>query len=170
MDERNEEKGFKVVDKRSMSDEEREAGRKPTTATPPAPEARPAPGAPEAPPAETGGDAQAGLDAAAAVAAEGYAAMKGHGRPPGVAPPGFTDLLQSLQFSAMISLGMVQDPDGKRSPVDLPAAHDAIDMLGVLKEKTRGNLTAEEDGMLTEGLYVLRMSYIAAMNAAKPKP
>jgi hypothetical protein len=152
MSDEREDKGFKVVDKRSMSDEEREAGRTP---------------APPAPPQETAdaGESRAG---GAGSAQEGPAlAGRPHGRE--VAPPGFLDLVHSLQFSAMLHLGMVQGPDGRRSPVDLPAAQDAIDMMGVLKEKTKGNLTEEEDGMLTEGLYVLRMGYLAAMEAGKPK-
>jgi hypothetical protein len=153
MAEEREDKGFKVVDKRSMSDEEREAERKPAETVVPEPKAAGAPppphegeAAPVEPPHPGGAEHHRGLH-----------------------PPGFLDLVQSLQYSAMLHLGMVQGPGGERSPVDLPAAQDAIDMMGVLKEKTKGNLTAEEDGMLTEGLYVLRMSYLAAMNAGKPK-
>ncbi|HEY5996630.1 MAG TPA: DUF1844 domain-containing protein [Candidatus Deferrimicrobiaceae bacterium] len=156
MAEEREDKGFKVVDKRSMSDEERDAERKPAETIVPGPEAaKPhppegdAPGGPEAVPPGAAGHPEAGA------------------HPHGLHPPGFLDLVQSLQYSAMLHLGMVQGPDGHRSPVDLPAAQDAIDMMGVLKEKTKGNLTADEDGMLTEGLYVLRMSYLAAMNAGK---
>lgn len=151
-----EDKGFKVVDRRSMSDEEREAQRKPDP--------------PPAPPAGEGGPAAAGAGAAGPEpGAPQDPRPDAHRHGGGIAPPGFLDLLQSLQFSAMLHLGMIQGPDGKRSPVDLPAAQDAIDMMGVLKEKTKGNLTAEEDGVLTEGLYVLRMSYLAAMNAGKPQ-
>ncbi len=155
MDERNEEKGFKVVDKRAMSDEEREAGRKASVpATPPASSG----GA-----VDEGGGRLPGADPADSLA--GIDAQD-----PRIAPPGFLDLLQSLQFSAMHHLGMIQGQDGNPSSVDLPAAQDAIDMMGMLKEKTKGNLTAEEDGVLTEGLYVLRMSYLAALNAGKAKP
>ncbi len=152
MSDQNEDKGFKVVDKRSMSDAEREAERQPSVPVGDKPEA----GHPDAPvsagvPGETSGEQESAHE---------------HGR--GIAPPAFLDLLQSLQFSAMHHLGMVQGEDGQRSAVDLPAAQDAIDMMGMLKEKTKGNLTAEEDGVLTEGLYVLRMSFLAARNAAKP--
>jgi hypothetical protein len=68
-------------------------------------------------------------------------------------------------MGAMIGLGMLQGPDGKRPPVDLPAAKDAIDLLGVLQEKTKGNLTKEEEEVLREGLYHLRMGYMAMINA-----
>ena len=79
--------------------------------------------------------------------------------------PRFLDLVQSLQMGAMIGLGMIQGPDGKRPPVDLPAAKDAIDLLGILQEKTKGNLTEEEEEVLREGLYHLRMGYMAMINA-----
>jgi len=79
--------------------------------------------------------------------------------------PRFLDLVQSLQMGAMVGLGMLQGPDGKRPPVDLPAAKDAIDLLGILQEKTKGNLTKEEEEILREGLYHLRMGYMAMINA-----
>lgn len=79
--------------------------------------------------------------------------------------PRFLDLVQSLQMGAMVGLGMLQGPDGKRPPVDLPAAKDAIDLLGILQEKTKGNLTKEEEELLREGLYHLRMGYMAMINA-----
>ncbi len=68
-------------------------------------------------------------------------------------------------MGAMVGLGMLQGPDGKRPPVDLPAAKDAIDLLGILQEKTKGNLTKEEEEVLREGLYHLRMGYMAMINA-----
>jgi len=73
--------------------------------------------------------------------------------------------VQSLQMGAMVGLGLLQGPDGKRPPVDLPAAKDAIDLLGILQEKTKGNLTKEEEEVLQEGLYHLRMGYMAMINA-----
>ena len=79
--------------------------------------------------------------------------------------PRFLDLVQSLQMGAMVGLGLLQGPDGKRPPVDLPAAKDAIDLLGILQEKTKGNLTKEEEEVLREGLYHLRMGYMAMINA-----
>jgi hypothetical protein len=82
-----------------------------------------------------------------------------------VGPPRFLDLVQSIQLGAMVSLGMVQGPDGKRPPANLPAAKDAIDILGILQEKTKGNLTREEEEVLREGLYHLRMGYVALLSA-----
>jgi hypothetical protein len=164
MAESTEDKGFKFVDKRTMSDEEREAEQKSATIPPPAQ-------VPEGVPPSAGGGVQGErppVDPNVAPHGQGNDAIPHrHGREAGA--PAFLDLLQSLQFSAMMHLGMVQEQDGRRSPVDLPGARDAIDMMDILKEKTKGNLTAEEDEVLTEGLYVLRMSYLAATNAGKPQ-
>jgi hypothetical protein len=94
----------------------------------------------------------------------GAEASAGRG-PSALGVPRFLDLVQSLQVGAMVGLGMIQGPDGKRPPVDLPAAKDAIDLLGILQEKTKGNLTKEEEEVLREGLYHLRMGYMAMANA-----
>lgn len=83
---------------------------------------------------------------------------------PRVGGPSFVDLVGELQFGALVSLGMVQSPDGKRTPVNLGAAKDAIDLMTVLQEKTKGNLTDEESAVLTEGLYHLRMAYVQMAN------
>ena len=90
-------------------------------------------------------------------------------RPASIGGPQFLDLMGMLQFGAMANMGMIQTPDGKRSPVDLPAAKDSIDILSILQEKTKGNLTEEEAGALTEGLYHLRMGYLAIMQAGQEK-
>lgn len=81
--------------------------------------------------------------------------------------PTFLDLVGTLQFGAMAHLGMIQAPDGKRPPVNLPAAKDSIDLLVILQEKTKGNLTDEENDVLGEGLYHLRMAYLAVMKAGQ---
>jgi hypothetical protein len=141
-----ENKGFKVVDKRSMPDEEREKSSPPPP--PPQPQAQAEGGNRNAP--------------------EGVMDRKSPGdKPSDVGGPAFLDLVSTLQFGAMASLGMIQSPDGKRFPVNLPSAKDSIDILGILQEKTKGNLTTEEAEVLTEGLYHLRMAYTAAMNAGQ---
>lgn len=87
-----------------------------------------------------------------------------------IAGPKFLDLVMTLQMGTMVNLGLVQSRDGARSPVDLPAAKDSIDMIEVLQAKTKGNLDDEEQGVLTEGLYHLRMAYVAAVNAEVSGP
>jgi len=137
MPEEKEDKGFKVIDRRGR--EEPPPPSPPLVGNPPSPP--PVGNPPSPPPVETPGSA----------ASEGV--------------PRFLDLVQSLQMGAMVGLGMFQGPDGKRPPVDLPAAKDAIDLLGILQEKTKGNLTKEEEEVLREGLYHLRMGYMAMINA-----
>ena len=142
----NESKGFKVVDKRGMSDADREA------ASPPPP----TPSPPPRPPEDSGNSGRhPGVD-------NGKSPGSG---PAGVAGPTFLDLVMTLQMGAMVNLGMIQASDGRKSPVNLPAAKDSIDILEILQGKTKGNLTDEEAGVLTEGLYHLRMAYVAAMKA-----
>lgn len=46
-------------------------------------------------------------------------------------------------------------------PVNLPQAKEIIDLLSVLEEKTKGNLTAEEQSVLRDMLYALRMKYVS---------
>lgn len=87
-----------------------------------------------------------------------------------IAGPTFLDLVMTLQMGAMVNLGMVQTPEGKRTSVNLPAAKDSIDMLEVLQAKTKGNLDEEEREVLSEGMYHLRMAYVAAVNAEAGSP
>ena len=75
-----------------------------------------------------------------------------------VAPIDFNILVLSLNTSALIQLGDAEDGDGQIS-VQLPMARQTIDMLGILEEKTRGNLTGEEERLLHQVLFDLRMRY-----------
>jgi hypothetical protein len=76
-------------------------------------------------------------------------------------PPSFPSLLVGLATSALIHLG--ESPDGAEpGQVDLPAAKQAIDLLGILKTKTRGNLENEEEALLETLLYDLRLKYVKA--------
>lgn len=168
MPEEKEDKGFKVIDRRGVE----QPSAPPPVDLPPSPPPKesvptaaaeggspPSPQTPEAPPA---GPSEGNRSAPADVqSGEGHT-RKG-ASPLGV--PRFLDLVQSLQVGAMAGLGMLQGPDGKHSRVDLPAAKDAIDLLGILQEKTKGNLTKEEEEVLREGLYHLRMGYMAMINA-----
>jgi hypothetical protein len=72
----------------------------------------------------------------------------------------FTMLLNAMAQPVLVFLGEIPDPDG--SPrVDLEQARIQIDMLELLKVKCRGNLTANEDGLLDRILYQLRMLYVS---------
>jgi hypothetical protein len=67
----------------------------------------------------------------------------------------------------MIHLGMMAPPGsgGRALPPNLEAAKDVIDMLGVLQEKTKGNLEKSEEELLTGLLYELRMVYLEILNS-----
>ncbi|MCL1926908.1 MAG: DUF1844 domain-containing protein [Syntrophorhabdaceae bacterium] len=82
--------------------------------------------------------------------------------------PKFLDLVESLQMGVMANLGMIQRSDGNRTPVNLKEAQNIIDILGVLQEKTKGNLDEKEEEILREGLYHLRMAFIAVQKQTIP--
>jgi hypothetical protein len=74
----------------------------------------------------------------------------------------FTNLIISVSTSALIQLGEIQDPMTQQSAKNLPLAKQTIDLIGMLKEKTKGNLTPEEEKILENILYDLRMRYVKA--------
>jgi len=74
----------------------------------------------------------------------------------------FTHFILSLSSSALIQLGEIQDPFTKKSAKNLPLAKQTIDLIGMLKEKTKGNLTPEEEKVIDYVLYDLRMRYVKA--------
>lgn len=83
-------------------------------------------------------------------------------------PASFPALVTMLATQAIASLGQVPDPQTNQPVVRLPLAKHFIDMIGVLEEKTKGNLNELEAGMIENVLYELRLLYVAAQrNAGK---
>ncbi|WP_051904322.1 DUF1844 domain-containing protein [Hippea jasoniae] len=74
--------------------------------------------------------------------------------------PEFADIVISLAQSAYVYLGVVEDPFSKQTIIDLKQARYAIDLIEVLKDKTKGNLNEEEQRLLDEILYDLRVKYL----------
>ena len=75
----------------------------------------------------------------------------------------FTAFVLSIASTAAIHLGDIADPaTGNKSDANLEGATQMIDILALLEEKTRGNLTAEERQVLEQVLYELRMRFIEA--------
>ena len=75
----------------------------------------------------------------------------------------FTAFVLSLAHTAAVHFGDVPDPvSGRQSPANLPAAQQMIDILSLLEQKTRGNLTAEERQFLEQVLYELRLRFVEA--------
>lgn len=73
----------------------------------------------------------------------------------------FSTFVLSLVTSAMVHLGEAPHPDGQTRK-DLQLAKQTIDILGMLRDKTQGNLTPEEGQLVDEVLYDLRLRYVAA--------
>jgi hypothetical protein len=85
----------------------------------------------------------------------------------------FVGFAISLAHTAAVHLGDVPDPvSGRQMPPNLAAAQQMIDILALLEEKTRGNLSAEERQLLDQVLYELRMRYaeVAQSAPAGPEP
>jgi hypothetical protein len=72
----------------------------------------------------------------------------------------FETLVSYLSTTAMFQLGLIPGPGGERIPVDMPNAQRTIDLLQVLQEKTKGNLTSPEARLLDNVLYELRMTFL----------
>ena len=79
----------------------------------------------------------------------------------GASPPAtFTLIVQQFTTQALMAFGVIQHPVTQKAEKDLEVAKHYIDMLGVLAEKTKGNLTADEQKLLDATLYELRMTYV----------
>jgi hypothetical protein len=78
----------------------------------------------------------------------------------------FLSLLNMLGVEAAMHLGLMEMQDGHRTPIDLEAARHMIDMISILKEKTSGNLSTEEDTLLENVLADLRMQFVALSRRA----
>jgi hypothetical protein len=82
------------------------------------------------------------------------------------APPqaSFEFLVASLIMQAQVQLGIFAMPgaEGEEAQVNLPWAKHVIDLIGVLEEKTRGNLTLEEKRIIENSLTELRFRYVQA--------
>ncbi len=82
------------------------------------------------------------------------------------APVTFSSFVISLGSSSLMLMGEQLDPHQAPMPVNLPQAKEIIDLLSVLEDKTKGNLTSEEQAVLRDMLYALRMKYVTL---ASPK-
>jgi hypothetical protein len=193
---------FEVIDRRKMkAEEEHESAPKPDaqpetkhaeqTAGPrlvvPEPEAKPASeqpfvseaeGLPEMPPPPTVEESRQQKSAYDASAQRLEDLVRAQNPAMGAQPAiGFEHLVQQLYVSAMIQMG-AGAPEGQRPRVDILGAKQTIDLLGILAEKTKGNLTAAEDRMLQTVLFEARMAFnelssmisLQGVQAPPPKP
>lgn len=72
----------------------------------------------------------------------------------------FTTFVLSLVSSAQVHLGLIPNPVTQKSESNLEVARQTIDIIAILKDKTKGNLTADEDRLLEYVLYDLRMKFV----------
>ena len=79
----------------------------------------------------------------------------------------FTAFVMSLATTAAVHFGDIPDPDGGATRADLPAARQMIDILAMLQDKTKGNLSAEEAQLVEALLYELRMRFVEASQGEK---
>jgi Domain of unknown function (DUF1844) len=93
-----------------------------------------------------------------------------------VPPANFLFLVESILMQAQIQLGLLNfgEKEEQDSEPNLPLARHSIDLLGMLQEKTKGNLTVEEQRLLENGLTELRFRYVQVSDELKrknePKP
>jgi hypothetical protein len=176
---------FEVIDRRKMKADEEKEGRQPAEAAPPPEPAEPSAGPqlvvnetkregaqqsagpaeepqldsglPEPPTAAESHEQKEAYDASAQRLDDLIRAQN-----PGAGPQpvvGFEHLVQQLYVTAMLQMGAGAQ-EGQRPRVDILGARNSIDLLGVLAEKTRGNLSPSEDRVLQSVLFEARMAFL----------
>jgi hypothetical protein len=179
MPEKEKDSGFKVRDRRLFTadgDLRTEVAEEEALAPDPAPQtpsvaAPPPPAAaePNMPPPPTASEQQAQHDAYNQSSRDLDARVEMSGHSAKELEVSFERFMASLYMSAMFQLGLMHEQGGQPG-VDLIAARQTIDTLGMLAEKTRGNLTSKEQGFLQNCLYELRMAYVEVTNALARPP
>jgi len=84
-------------------------------------------------------------------------------------PASFVNFIMSIASNAASSLGMMEHPVTHQREVDLQLGKQWIDVLGMIEQKTRGNLVAQEAKILEGLLADLRMQYVSLVNSTPPK-
>jgi hypothetical protein len=158
--------GFTVTDRRSFADagEPRDA---PSGAASEAASDAPSHAASDAP-SDAASDApvHAPSDAPSHAASRGAAAAA-EGLSAAFPPVDFHTFVLSLGSSALLHLGEIENPNDGASQKDLPLAKHTIDILAMLAEKTKGNLSPAEEKLMESLLYDLRLRYV---ELSKPQP
>jgi len=90
-------------------------------------------------------------------------------QPVALGPVDFSTHVLSLASSALIALGKMPAPDGEQLPLDLETARHLIDVLGMLEQKTKGNLDEAEQKLIQSLTYDLRVAFVDAQKAGAAK-
>ncbi len=83
-----------------------------------------------------------------------------------IPPPTFEFLVFSLKTQAEMRLGLLNFGEEKDAPPDLPSARHAIDLLAMIAEKTKGNLTMDEQRLIENSLTELRFRFVQVQTSA----
>ncbi|MFQ5542643.1 MAG: DUF1844 domain-containing protein [Candidatus Binatia bacterium] len=134
---RQEEKGFKVEDRRRFSTESEEPRKDKEDATPP-----------------EGQNEQASVERAVEEGSEDKEAL------PAI---NFSTFIISLSTQALMHLGEIPNPLSGKAEKDISVVKQMIDIIGVLRDKTRGNLDQGEEKLMDHILFDLRMKYVEAV-------
>jgi len=118
---------------------------------------------PADPPPPSAAEQQAQTDAYRASGKQ-FERAASRGRTPQDFEMNFERLVASLYMTAMMQLGLVHE-EGQQPVADLLGAKQTIDTIGLLQEKTKGNLTDQEQHLLQNCLYELRMGFVELTNA-----
>ena len=88
-----------------------------------------------------------------------------------IPPANFTFLVESILMQTQIQLGLLRfgEQDEKPNEPNLPLARHSIDMLAMIQEKTRGNLTVEEQRLIENGLTELRFRFVQVSDELKKR-
>ena len=89
------------------------------------------------------------------------------GRPFPLPPASFEFLTESLRLQAEMQLGLMRFGSEEQPPADLDLARHTIDLMAMLKEKTRGNLSLEEQRQLENTLTLLRFRYVQVVEETR---
>ena len=154
------------------TNEEREAQQKAAQSSAPAAESQPDREFPDGP---TSDEQQASADAYAAstkqVDERIHKELSKQGTPEHARDleMSFDKFVASLYMTTLMQLGLAA-PQGEKPVLDLMGARQTIDILGILNDKTKGNLTDAEEGTLRNVLYELRMAYLEVTNLLANPP
>lgn len=77
-----------------------------------------------------------------------------------IPPLDITSLLVPFYTQALVKLGVINDPISGKPEVDMEYARRLIDLIDLFKEKTKGNLTGEEENFVESVLYKLKTTYV----------
>jgi len=178
MAEKKQDSGFTVSDRRlftadgelrsNVPEESPDAAKPAASAL--APEAAPASASEAdmpAPPSAAEVQAQADAYRQSAKSLDARVELSGHSAPE--LEITFERFMASLYMTAMLQLGLMHEQGGQPR-IDLIAARQTIDTLALLQEKTKSNLTGQEESFLQNVLYELRMAYVEVTNALTRPP